>query len=64
MSVILNDRLGPIIILTAVVNFWSLFTALTGAAWNYVSLLVIRFVFGLGEAGAFPGGGYFLDQLE
>jgi MFS transporter, ACS family, glucarate transporter len=52
---ILNDRFGPRIILTAVVSFWSLFTALTGAAWNYLSLLVVRFVFGVGEAGAFPG---------
>ena len=34
---------------------WSTFTALTGAAWSAVSLLVIRFLFGAGEAGAFPG---------
>jgi len=54
-SGILNDRFGPRIILTAVVSFWSLFTALTGAVWNYMSLLVVRFVFGVGEAGAFPG---------
>ena len=54
-SGILNDRFGPRIILTSVVSFWSLFTALTGLAWNYVSLLVVRFVFGIGEAGAFPG---------
>ena len=52
---ILNDRFGPRIILTTVVSFWSLFTALTGFAWNYMSLLVVRFVFGVGEAGAFPG---------
>lgn len=54
-SGILNDRFGPRIILTSVVSFWSLFTALTGAAWNYFSLLVVRFIFGVGEAGAFPG---------
>jgi ACS family glucarate transporter-like MFS transporter len=54
-SGILNDRFGPRIILTAVVSLWSFFTALTGAAWNYASLLVVRFVFGVGEAGAFPG---------
>jgi len=52
---ILNDKFGPRIILTSVVSFWSLFTALTGAAWNYISLLVVRFIFGVGEAGAFPG---------
>lgn len=54
-SGMLNDRYGPRIILTAVVSFWSFFTALTGAAWNYLSLLAIRFIFGVGEAGAFPG---------
>ena len=43
-SGMLNDRFGPRIILTAVVSFWSLFTALTGAAWSYISLLVTRFV--------------------
>ena len=52
---ILNDRYGPRVILTAVVSFWSLFTAMTGATWNFVSLLITRFVFGVGEAGAFPG---------
>jgi sugar phosphate permease len=32
---------------------WSIFTALTGMAWSLMSLLVIRFLFGLGEGG-FP----------
>jgi ACS family glucarate transporter-like MFS transporter len=54
-SGILNDKYGPRLILTAVVSFWSLFTAMTGFAWSYISLLVTRFVFGVGEAGAFPG---------
>ncbi|MGJ8726036.1 MAG: MFS transporter [Roseibacillus sp.] len=51
----LSDRLGPRKILTAVVSFWSLFTALTGATFNLLSLLICRFLFGIGEAGAFPG---------
>lgn len=54
-SGILNDRFGPRKVLTAVVSLWSIFTALTGAAWNFIILLVTRFVFGIGEAGAFPG---------
>lgn len=54
-SGMLNDKYGPRLVLTAVVSFWSLFTAMTGFAWNYVSLMVTRFVFGVGEAGAFPG---------
>ena len=54
-SGILADRYGPRKILTAVVTFWSIFTALTGTAFNYVSMLIYRFLFGVGEAGAFPG---------
>jgi len=49
------DKLGGRFVLTAVVTAWSVFTGLTAAAWNFVSLLVIRFLFGAGEAGAFPG---------
>ena len=52
---VLADRLGPRAVLTSIVGFWSVFTALTGAAWNYISLLAVRFLFGAGEAGAFPG---------
>jgi ACS family glucarate transporter-like MFS transporter len=52
---ILIDKFGPRRMLTAIVATWSAFTALTGAAWNFISLLVIRFLFGAGEAGAFPG---------
>ncbi len=51
----LADRYGPRIVLAAVVTFWSLLTALTGAAWNLASMVAIRFLFGVGEAGAFPG---------
>ena len=50
----LADKYGPRRVLTAVVSLWSVFTALTGAAFNFVSMLVVRFVFGVGEAGAFP----------
>ncbi len=49
------DRLGGRRTLAAVVSFWSLFTGLTAAGWNLVSMMVIRFLFGAGEAGAFPG---------
>ncbi len=52
---VLADRFGPRRVLTAVVAFWSLFTALTGAAWNFSSMLIARLFFGAGEAGAFPG---------
>jgi ACS family glucarate transporter-like MFS transporter len=51
---LLGDRVGVRRVLIQIVLAWSLFTALTGAAWNMVSLYVIRFAFGAGEAGCFP----------
>ena len=50
----LGDRIGPRKVLMRVVVLWSLFTAATGYAWNLASLLVTRFIFGMGEAGCFP----------
>lgn len=50
----LGDTMGPRKVLTRIVLWWSAFTAATGAVWNYTSLLVARFLFGAGEAGAFP----------
>lgn len=50
----LGDVIGPRKVLTRIVLWWSAFTVLTGAAWNFLSLLVCRFLFGVGEAGAFP----------
>ncbi|MEL7119172.1 MAG: MFS transporter [Bacteroidota bacterium] len=54
-SGMMADRYGPRKVLAGIVTFWSGLTALTGAAWNFMSLLGIRFLFGAGEAGAFPG---------
>jgi len=51
----LADAFGPRRVLAWVVAFWSAFTMLTAAAFNAASLLIIRFLFGVGEAGAFPG---------
>ena len=50
----LGDKIGARKVLVRVVLWWSFFTAATGWAWNYVSLLVMRFLFGAGEAGCFP----------
>jgi len=50
----LGDRLGPRRVLTRVVLWWSAFTSLTGMVSNYYLLLITRFCFGAGEAGAFP----------
>ena len=50
----LGDRFGHRKILAAIVLWWSLFTAFTGLAGGLASLLVIRFMFGIGEAGSSP----------
>jgi MFS transporter, ACS family, glucarate transporter len=50
----LGDRIGPRRVLMRIVIWWSFFTAATGWAWNSVSLIVTRALFGAGEAGAFP----------
>lgn len=49
------DRVGTRSVLSRIVYWWSGFTMLTAAAWNFTSLFVIRFLFGAGEAGAWPG---------
>ena len=50
----LGDRLGPRRVLAAIVVLWSASTACTALAWNFASLLAIRFLFGAAEAGAAP----------
>jgi MFS family permease len=50
----LGDRWGPRKVLTRIVVWWSAFTALTGAVRGLPSLLAVRFLFGAGEAGAYP----------
>src|SRR5437667_7273599 len=54
----LGDVFGPRKTLIRIVLWWSLFTALTGliypSAMAFFLMLAVRFLFGIGEAGAFP----------
>ena len=50
----LADRFGPRRVLLVIVPFWSLMTSATAFATGMTSLFAVRFIFGLGEAGAFP----------
>ncbi len=50
----LGDRFGPRRALPAIVAWWSAFTAATALTWSATSMIVCRFLFGMGEAGAFP----------
>ena len=51
----LGDRFGARNVLTIIVGYWSIMTAATAAATGATSFIVLRFLFGVGEAGAFPG---------
>ncbi|HKE94830.1 MAG TPA: MFS transporter, partial [Povalibacter sp.] len=48
------DRRGARSVITRIVTWWSVFTLATAGAFNYASLLAARFLFGAGEAGAWP----------
>jgi MFS transporter, ACS family, glucarate transporter len=49
-----GDRYGSRGVIARIAIWWSIFTALSGAAFGFYSLLAIRFLFGAGEAGAYP----------
>lgn len=51
----LGDRFGARNVLTIIVGYWSAMTAATAVASGATSFIVLRFLFGIGEAGAFPG---------
>ncbi|MDF2499547.1 MAG: hypothetical protein K0Q77_261 [Anaerosporomusa subterranea] len=50
----LSDKIGPHKVITGALAWWSLFTAFTGMVSSLSAMLVIRFLFGVGE-GVFPG---------
>ncbi|HUA18349.1 MAG TPA: MFS transporter [Bryobacteraceae bacterium] len=49
-----GDKIGPRRALSVIVTWWSIFTSLTTLAWSAGSMVVVRFIFGVGESGAFP----------
>src|SRR5215831_15592499 len=49
-----SDRIGQRATLIRIVICWSVFTALTGLTTGLLSLVIVRFLFGMGEAGAYP----------
>jgi MFS transporter, ACS family, glucarate transporter len=51
---IMADRFGARWIVSFAVLGWSIFTALTAMAWNFISLLLVRFTFGALEAALSP----------
>jgi ACS family glucarate transporter-like MFS transporter len=49
-------------VLTRIVLWWSAFTSITGLVSNYYLLVVARFCFGMGEAGAYPNAGVVISR--
>lgn len=49
----LADKFGSKKIIISAILIWSVFTIFTGLSWSLASLVVIRFLFGIGE-GAYP----------
>jgi sugar phosphate permease len=50
----IGDRFGSRIVLVVLVVWWSAFTSLTATVTTFAVLLLVRFIFGIAEAGAFP----------
>ena len=50
----LSDRYGSRIVVVLCIVMWSVFTSATSLAWSFASLLVIRFLFGIGEGSFSP----------
>lgn len=50
----LSDKFGPRLVLTALSIIWAAATILSGVTWGIMSLIVFRFLLGVGEGGAFP----------
>jgi MFS transporter, ACS family, glucarate transporter len=53
-SALLGDRIGQRKVFLRIVLWWSVFTALTGMVSGLISLILVRFLFGVGESGAYP----------
>ncbi|MEO8763269.1 MAG: MFS transporter [Ginsengibacter sp.] len=53
-SGLLGDHIGPRAVFIRIVLWWSFFTAVTGLATGLISLIVVRFLFGIGESGTYP----------
>lgn len=50
----LADKFGAKRVLLMAVIMWSIFTGLTAIAWSLTAMIVIRFLFGIGEGGFQP----------
>ncbi len=59
---VLSEKFGIRIIGAVALIFWSIFTALTPLAWGFMSFLIVRFLFGIGESPVYPNSGVFIAR--
>ena len=60
----LSEKYGVRLVGALAVTAWSIFTILTPFAWGFISLLVIRFLFGLAEGPLYPNNGVFVAHWQ
>jgi MFS transporter, ACS family, glucarate transporter len=53
-SGVLGDKIGPRAVFMRIVTWWSIFTIVTGFANGLIFLIIVRFLFGMGESGTYP----------
>jgi len=58
----LGDKIGGKKVLIRVVIWWSFFTVLTGFSTGFIMLFLVRTLFGMGEAGAYPNTSIILSK--
>ena len=59
----LADRFGARKVRITSVIMWSIYTGLTGAAWSMASMVMICFLFGIGEGGFQPSSSKIISQV-
>ncbi|WP_042478905.1 MFS transporter [Bacillus ndiopicus] len=60
---LLADRFGAKKVLLTAVIVWSIFTGLTAIAWSLAAMVVIRFLFGIGEGGFQPSASKIISNV-
>ena len=58
----LGDKIGGKKVLIRVVIWWSFFTVLTGFSTGFIMFFLVRTLFGMGEAGAYPNTSIILSK--
>lgn len=58
----MGDVLGPRFTLSLLVLAWSVFTTATGLCYGLAAMVIVRFLFGMSEAGAYPNAAHIVKR--